>query len=99
MGVVEALMDNLSEVDRVPMSCLVDLVADRIRASENRVRFWPDWSTPGARLTLFYAATRLATERYARGGAQSVVSGKRDLNLRQVQALAKWFGFPMDALA
>ena len=75
MGVVEALMDNLSEVDRVPMSCLVDLVADRIRACENRVRFWPDWSTPGARLALFYAATRLATERYARGGAQSMVSG------------------------
>ena len=39
MGVVEALMDNLSEVDRVPMSCLVDVVADRIRACENRVRF------------------------------------------------------------
>jgi HTH-type transcriptional regulator/antitoxin HigA len=36
-------------------------------------------------------------------GAQSVVSavlsGKRDLNLRQVQAVAKRFGVAMDALA
>lgn len=103
MGVVEALMDDVSVPESGPMSGLVDLVADRIREYEDRVHPWPDTSTPATRLAFLMEQHGLRQCDLPEVGAQSVVSavlsGKRDLNLRQVQALAKRFGVPMDALA
>lgn len=103
MGVVEALMGDASALESGPMGGLVDLVADRIREYEDRVHPWPDTSTPATRLAFLMEQHGLRQSDLPEVGAQSVVSvvlsGKRDLNLRQVQALAKRFGVPMDALA
>lgn len=103
MGVVEALMGDASTLESGPMGGLVDLVADRIREYEDRVHPWPDTSTPATRLAFLMEQHGLRQSDLPEVGAQSVVSavlsGKRDLNLRQVQALAKRFGVAMDALA
>ena len=103
MGVVETLMGDVSALESGPLSGLVDLVADRIREYENRVHPWPDTSTPATRLAFLMEQLGLRQSDLPEVGAQSVVSavlsGKRDLNLRQVQALAKRFGVAMDALA
>ncbi len=103
MGVVEALMGDVSVLESGPMSGLVGLVADRIRAYEDRVHPWPDTSTPATRLAFLMDQHGLRQCDLPEVGAQSVVSavlsGKRDLNLRQIQALAKRFGVAMDALA
>ncbi len=103
MGVVEALMGDVPTLESGPMSGLVDLVADRIREYEDRVHPWPDASTPATRLAFLMEQHGLRQCDLPEVGAQSVVSavlsGKRDLNLRQVQALAKRFGVAMDALA
>ena len=102
MGVVEAYMQDLPALESGPLSGLVDLVADRIREYENRVHHWPDTSTPATRLAFLMEQHGLRQCDLPEVGAQSVVSavlsGKRDLNLRQVQALAKRFGVAMDAL-
>ena len=103
MGVVEALMGNVPALESGPLSGLVDLVADRVREYEDRVHPWPDTSTPATRLAFLMEQHGLRQCDLPEVGAQSVVSavlsGKRDLNLRQVQALATRFGVPMDALA
>ncbi|QTN29541.1 transcriptional regulator [Rhodoferax sp. AJA081-3] len=103
MGVVEALMGDAYTLESGPMGGLVDLVADRIREYEDRVHPWPDTSTPATRLAFLMEQHGLRQSDLPEVGAQSLVSavlsGKRDLNLRQVQALAKRFGVPMDALA
>lgn len=103
MDVMEALMSDVSALESGPLSGLVDLVADRIREYEDRVHSWPDTSTPATRLAFLMEQHGLRQCDLPEVGAQSVVSavlsGKRDLNLRQIQALAKRFGVPMDALA
>ena len=103
MGVVEALMGNVPALESGPLSGLVDLVADRVREYEDRVHPWPDTSTPATRLAFLMEQHGLRQCDLPEVGAQSVVSavlsGKRNLNLRQVQALATRFGVPMDALA
>jgi HTH-type transcriptional regulator/antitoxin HigA len=102
MGVVEALMGNVSALESGPLSGLVDLVADRIREYEDRAHPWPDTSTPATRLAFLMEQHGLRQCDLPEVGAQSVVSevlsGKRALNLRQTQALAKRFCVPMDAL-
>jgi HTH-type transcriptional regulator/antitoxin HigA len=103
MGVVEDLMGNVAALESGPLSGLVDLVADRIREYENRAHPWPDTSTPATRLAFLMEQHGLRQCDLPEVGAQSVVSevlsGKRALNLRQTQALAKRFCVPMDALA
>lgn len=103
MGVVEALMGNVPALESGPLSGLVDLVADRIRAYEDRVHPWPDTSTAATRLAFLMAQHGLRQCDLPEVGAQSVVSevlaGKRALNLRQVRALAKRFCVPMEVLA
>jgi HTH-type transcriptional regulator/antitoxin HigA len=70
---------------------------------ENRAHPWPDTSTPATRLAFLMEQHGLRQCDLPEVGAQSVVSevlsGKRALNLRQTQALAKRFCVPMDALA
>lgn len=86
-----------------PVFALVDLVAARIADYEARIHPWPDASTPASRLAFLMGQHGLRQCDLPEVGAQSVVSdvlaGKRALNLRQTQALARRFGVPMDALA
>lgn len=86
-----------------PVFALVDLVAARIADYEARMHPWPDASTPASRLAFLMEQHGLRQCDLPEVGAQSVVSdvlaGKRALNLRQTQALAKRFGVSMDALA
>jgi len=85
-----------------PVFALVDLVSTRIADYEARVHPWPDASTPAGRLAFLMDQHGLRQCDLPEVGAQSVVSdvlsGKRALNLRQTQALARRFGVPMEAL-
>jgi len=84
-----------------PIFTLVDLVAERIREYEGHVHPWPDNSTPASRLAFLMEQHGLRQCDLPEVGAQSVVSavlaGKRALNLRQTQALARRFSVPMEA--
>ncbi len=60
MEVVKALMGDVSALENSSLSGLVDLVADRIREYEHRVRPWPDLSD---------GTTWPAPVRSARGGS------------------------------
>jgi HTH-type transcriptional regulator/antitoxin HigA len=102
LEVAESLMEDAPTLDAGPMGGLVALVADRIREYEGRAHPWPDTSTPASRLAFLMEQHGLRQCDLPEVGAQSVVSevlsGKRALNLRQTQALAKRFSVPMEAL-
>ena len=102
LEVAESLMEDAPTLDAGPMGGLVALVADRIREYEGRAHPWPDTSTPASRLAFLMEQHGLRQCDLPEVGAQSVVSevlsGKRALNLRQTQALAKRFLVPMEAL-
>ena len=103
LEVAEGLMEDAVATELGPLGGLVSLLADRIREYENRVHPWPDSSTPATRLAFLMEQHGLRQSDLPEIGAQSVVSavlsGKRTLNLRQTQALARRFGVPMEALA
>jgi HTH-type transcriptional regulator/antitoxin HigA len=86
-----------------PVFALVDLVATRIADYESRLHPWTANSTPASRLAFLMEQHGLRQCDLPEVGAQSVVSavlaGKRALNLRQTQALARRFAVPMDAFA
>lgn len=71
------------------------MVGDRIREYEDRVHPWPDTSTPAAALASLMAEHGLRQGDLPEVGSQGVVSevlaGKRQLNARQVVALARRF--------
>ncbi len=71
-------------------------------ASANTKHLWPDTSTPATVLASLMEEHGLKQSDLPKIGAQSVVStvlaGKRHLNLRQVKALAKRFGVPLEVL-
>jgi HTH-type transcriptional regulator/antitoxin HigA len=102
LEVVAHLMEDTVALDASPLGALVALIGDRIRAYEDRRHPWPDASTPASRLAFLMTQHGLRQSDLPEIGAQSVVSdilaGKRALNLRQTQALAKRFGVPMEAL-
>ena len=103
LEVAEGLMEDAVATEVGPLGGLVSLLADRIREYENRVYPWPDSSAPATRLAFLMEQHGLRQSDLPEIGAQSVVSavlsGKRTLNLRQTQALARRFGVPMEALA
>ena len=103
LEVAEKLMENTAALDAGPLGGLADLLGDRIYEYENRVHPWPDTSTPATRLAFLMEQHGLRQSDLPEVGAQSVVSavlsGKRELNLRQMQALARRFGVPLEALA
>lgn len=82
---------------------LVGLAAERIRAYENANAPWLDTSTPASRLAFLMEQHGLRQCDLPEVGAQSVVSkvlaGKRQLNLRQVRALALRFAVPLEVLS
>ncbi len=103
MAFVEAVFDDVAADPAHPLDGLVGLLADRIREYEDRVHPWPDTSTPATVLASLMEEHGLKQSDLPEIGAQSVVSavlaGKRQLNLRQVKALAKRFSVPLEVLA
>jgi HTH-type transcriptional regulator / antitoxin HigA len=99
---VEQVFDQVALDASHPLGGLVDLMAERIRAYEDRVHPWPDTSTPASVLASLMQEHGLKQSDLPEVGAQSVVSavlaGKRALNLRQVKALAKRFSVPLEVL-
>jgi HTH-type transcriptional regulator / antitoxin HigA len=100
LAVVDGIFDDVARDPANPFGGLVDLLADRIREYEARVHPWPDTSTPATVLASLMDEHGLKQSDLPEVGAQSVVSavlaGKRQLNLRQVRALAKRFSVPME---
>ena len=103
IGFVDQVFDAVARDAAHPLGGLVQLLADRIREYEDRVHPWPDTSTPATVLASLMEEHGLKQTDLPEVGAQSVVSavlaGKRQLNLRQVKALAKRFAVPLDMLA
>ncbi|MDD2811035.1 transcriptional regulator [Rhodoferax sp.] len=102
LAFVEECFERFGAQDNHPIFALVDIVAQRIQEYEDRLHPWPDASTPATRLAFLMDQHGLRQSDLPEVGAQSVVSdvlsGKRKLNLRQTQALARRFGVPVDAL-
>ena len=100
---VDQVHDQVAQDPAHPLGGLIDLLADRIRAYEDRAHPWPDTSTPASVLASLMKEHGLTQSDLPEVGAQSVVSavlaGKRKLNLRQVKALAKRFGVALEVLA
>lgn len=103
LAFVDECFERFGGIEQHPVFALVDLVASRIREYEDRVRPWPDASTPASRLAFLMDQHGLRQSDLPEVGAQSVVSdvlsGKRALNLRQTRALARRFSVPMEVLA
>lgn len=102
LAFVDECFERFGEQDDHPIFALVDIVAHRIKEYEDKRHPWPDASTPATRLAFLMDQHGLRQCDLPEIGAQSVVSdvlsGKRKLNLRQTQALARRFGVPVDAL-
>lgn len=92
---VGELMDVLAADEDSSVAGLVELLAERIRAYEERVHPWPDTATPAQVLRFLMDAHGLKQADLADIGSQGVVSeilnGKRDLNVRQIGRLAELF--------
>ncbi len=103
LAFVDQVFDEVARDPAHPLGGLVDLLADRIRSYEDRVHPWPDTSTQASVLAGLMEEHGLKQSDLPEVGAQSVVSavlaGKRQLNLRQVKALAKRFSVPLEVLA
>lgn len=103
LAFVERVFNTIANDPLHPMGGLVEVMADRIRAYEQRVHPWPDTSTAATVLASLMEEHRLAQSNLPEVGAQSVVSavlaGKRKLNLRQVKALAQRFSVSMEVFA
>lgn len=103
LAFVDKVFDDVANDPAHPLGGLVDLLADRLREYENRVRPWPDTSTPATVLASLMEEHGLKQTDLPEVGAQSVVSavlaGKRQLNLRQVKSLAQRFSVPLEMLA
>lgn len=102
LAFVDQVFDKVAQDASHPLGGLVDLLAGRIREYEDRAHPWPDASTPATVLASLMEEHGLKQTDLPEVGAQSVVSavltGKRQLNLRQVKALAKRFSVPLEML-
>ena len=103
LAFVDECFERFSADEAHPIFSLLDLVAARIKAYEDSTQPWPETSTPASRLAFLMEQHGLRQNELPEVGAQSVVSavlsGKRQLNLRQIQGLSRRFGVPMDAFA
>lgn len=86
-----------------PLSGLLAMLADRVRAYEDQAHPWPDQATPAGVLAALMQEHGLRQGDLPEVGSQGVVSevlaGKRALNWRQVQALAQRFKVPAEVFA
>ena len=103
LEVAEGVAELVAADETNPLAGLLPLLADRIREYEDRVHPWPDDSTPATVLATLMQSHGLRQSDLPEVGTQSVVSevlsGKRELNLRQVAALAKRFSVSMEVFA
>lgn len=103
LAFVDECFERFGNDDAHPVFALVDLVARRIADYETAVQPWSDASTPATRLAFLMQQHGLRQCDLPEVGAQSVVSevlaGKRALNLRQVQALARRFSVGVEVFA
>lgn len=103
LAFVDEAFEKFGHDDRHPIFTLVGLVAERIRDYEERQHPWPDSATPAACLAFLMESHGLNQKDLLEVGTQSVVSeilsGKRQINLRQANVLAKRFGVPLKVLA
>ncbi|MDR1850505.1 MAG: helix-turn-helix domain-containing protein [Zoogloeaceae bacterium] len=92
---VESLADNLPDDKTEPLWSLVEIITDQIKAYEERHYPTPE-ASGGEMLRFFMEQHGLKQSDLAEIGSQGVVSevlaGKRDLNTRQIRALAARFG-------
>lgn len=95
LAAVDELMDALAADEASPIAGLVELLTERIQAYEARVHPWPSTATPAQVLRLLMQEHGMKQADLADIGSQGVVSeilsGKRDLNVRQIAQLAKMF--------
>jgi HTH-type transcriptional regulator/antitoxin HigA len=102
LAFVDECFERFGAQDNHPIFALVDIVAQRIKAYEDQLHPWPDASKPATPLAFLMDQHGLRQCDLSEVGAQSVVSdvlsGKRKLNRRQTQALARRFGVPVDAM-
>ena len=98
LQLAERLPDDASD----PLWALVALIAERIAEYERGSHPWPQIA-PHKLLAQLMIEHGLSQNYLPEIGPQSLVSavlsGKRKLNLRQVKALAKRFGVPMETFA
>lgn len=100
---VQLLMQDPVAVDGGPLGGLVSLLADRICAYEAKYHPWLDTTTPAQVLRYLMDEHGLTQRDLPELGSQGVVSellsGKRQPNWRQVQALSQRFGVPLEVFA
>jgi HTH-type transcriptional regulator/antitoxin HigA len=97
---VDQMVEATDGQDSHPLWGLIAVAGDRIRAYEARAHPWPDSSSPSAVLASLIQAHGLRQTDLPEIGSQGVVSevlaGKRQLNARQIAALAKRFAVPAE---
>lgn len=97
---VDELVEATGGLDTHPLWGLISVAGDHIREYEARAHPWPDTSTPATVLASLMDEHGLRQSDLPEVGSQGVVSevlsGRRALNLRQVKALARRFGVPME---
>ncbi len=93
LAFVDECFERFGALDKHPIFALVDIVAQHIKAHEDRLHPWPDASAPATRLAFLMDQHGLRPCDLPEVGAQSVVSdvlsGKRKLNLRHAK---HWHG-------
>jgi HTH-type transcriptional regulator/antitoxin HigA len=103
LAFVDEAFERFASDDQHPVFALVALVAERIREYEAKIHAWPDNSTPASRLAFLLEQHALSQKDLPEVGPQSVISeilsGKRQINLRQARALAARFALPMEVFA
>lgn len=95
LAAVGELMDELAVNEASPIAGLVELLAERIQEYEARIHPWSDHATPAQVLRFLMDERRMKQSDLADIGSQGVVSeilsGKRELNVRQIGRLAEIF--------
>ena len=95
LAAVGELMDEVTADEASPIAGLVELLAERIQAYEARMHPWPDSVTPAQVLCFLMDERGMKQSDLTDIGSQGVVSeilsGKRDLNVRQIGRLAEVF--------
>ena len=95
LAAVGELMDEVAADEASPLAGLVELLAERIQEYETRMHPWPDNATPAQVLRFLMDERGMKQSDLADIGSPGVVSeilsGKRDLNVRQIGRLAEVF--------
>ncbi len=95
LDAIEPLMEAAAKDTSGALYGLVNLLADRIRLYEDLAHPWPDTAAPKDVLRFLMQQHGLSQSQLPEAGSQGVVSeilsGRRQLNVRQISALAARF--------